>query len=150
MDVLTNWDDLLHGTIVFAALVPLLAAGFVAWFWPERLWLALACGVGGAMAWLRDVTGPSVARAHGGTDPLNGRRVRAEWLSQVAFDVLSADPRHLGTVDAETGPVATAAITFDPFFSKAVTSFSTGNIQSRASPTCLPLIQSFKRLSQVA
>ncbi|MEM9192657.1 MAG: hypothetical protein AAGF12_26020 [Myxococcota bacterium] len=67
-----------------------------------------------AMAVLEQLVGPSVARAHGGTDPLNGRRVRAEWLTQVAFDVIGTRTRSLGTVDAETGAVESASVTLDP------------------------------------
>ena len=56
-----------------------------------------------------------VARAHGGTDPLNGRRVRAEWLSQVAFDATpGTNPLVLGTIEAESGQVDAVTITLDP------------------------------------
>jgi hypothetical protein len=69
---------------------------------------------GGAMAALRSFLFP-VARAHGGTDPLNGRRVRAEWLSQVAFDATpGADPAVLGTIEAESGNVDAVTVTLDP------------------------------------
>lgn len=52
MDWLSNWDDLVHGTVVFAAAVPFLVAGGVAWLWPERLWVALVVGLGVSLAWL--------------------------------------------------------------------------------------------------
>lgn len=69
---------------------------------------------GGTMATLRTFLFP-VARAHGGTDPLNGRRVRAEWLSQVAFDATpGADAVVLGTIEAESGRVDAVMVTLDP------------------------------------
>jgi hypothetical protein len=69
---------------------------------------------GGTMASLRAFLFP-VARAHGGTDPLNGRRVRAEWLSQVAFDATpGADLVVLGTIEAESGQVDAVTVTLDP------------------------------------
>jgi hypothetical protein len=69
---------------------------------------------GGAMAALRAFLFP-VALAHGGTDPLNGRRVRAEWLAQVTFDATpGADPVALGTIEAESGEVDSVMVTLDP------------------------------------
>jgi hypothetical protein len=60
----------------------------------------------GAVAFLSDLLVP-VARAHGGHDDANGRRVRAEWLDPVALDALAAEPRRLGNVIAEAGDIAT-------------------------------------------
>ncbi|MAQ17970.1 MAG: hypothetical protein CMN30_24630 [Sandaracinus sp.] len=54
---------------------------------------------------------PGVARAHGGIDPDNGRRIRAEWLAPVVVDALGGDQR-LGLVDAETGAIDEVAVTF--------------------------------------
>lgn len=69
---------------------------------------------GGTMATLRTFLFP-VAYAHGGTDPLNGRRVRAEWLTQVAFDATpGADPSVLGSIEAESGQVDAVTVTLDP------------------------------------
>ncbi len=69
---------------------------------------------GGATAALRAFVFP-VARAHGGTDPLNGRRVRAEWLGQVAFDATpGAGPVVLGTIEAESGEVDAVTVTLNP------------------------------------
>lgn len=48
---------------------------------------------------------PGIARAHGGIDPLSGRRVRAELLTPFVLDVLSAAPTDLGTISAEAGDV---------------------------------------------
>jgi hypothetical protein len=69
---------------------------------------------GGAVAALRSFFMPR-ARAHGGTDPLNGRRVRAEWLGQVAFDATpGADPVVLGVIEAESGEVDAVTVTLNP------------------------------------
>jgi len=68
---------------------------------------------GGAAAALRSFLMPT-ARAHGGTDPLNGRRVRAEWLPQVAFDALATDPLVLGSIQAESGAVDAVTVTLNP------------------------------------
>jgi hypothetical protein len=66
------------------------------------------------MATLRAFLFP-VARAHGGTDPLNGRRVRAEWLRQTAFDATpGAEPLLLGTIEAESGEVDAVTVTLNP------------------------------------
>jgi hypothetical protein len=51
-----------------------------------------------------------VARAHGGHDPLSGKRVRAEWLGPAVVDVLDERARDLGEVDAEAGAVASLAV----------------------------------------
>ena len=56
----------------------------------------------------------SVARAHGGNDPLNGRRVRAEWLAPVVIDALDPGPRWLGPLEAETGSVDEVGVTLEP------------------------------------
>ena len=68
---------------------------------------------GGAIAAVRSFLWP-VARAHGGTDPLNGRRVRAEWLPQVVFDAIAAEPLTLGLVEAESGAVDAVTVTLSP------------------------------------
>ncbi|MEM8605816.1 MAG: hypothetical protein AAGF92_01825 [Myxococcota bacterium] len=68
---------------------------------------------GDAVAMLREFLLP-VARAHGGTDPLNGRRVRAEWLRQVAFDAMSDETVELGAIEAESGVVETVSVTLNP------------------------------------
>jgi hypothetical protein len=68
---------------------------------------------GSAIAAIRSFLLP-VAHAHGGTDPLNGRRVRAEWLPQVAFDAISKEPLLLGAVEAESGLVDAFSVTLDP------------------------------------
>jgi hypothetical protein len=53
------------------------------------------------------------ARAHGGFDPFNGRRVRAEYVGPVELDLLAPEPRELGSLDAEAGRAADATLTFD-------------------------------------
>lgn len=68
---------------------------------------------GGAVAAVRSFLFP-VARAHGGTDPLNGRRVRAEWLRQVAFDAVSNEPVTVGQIEAESGEVDAVTVTLNP------------------------------------
>jgi hypothetical protein len=68
---------------------------------------------GGAIAAIRSVLLP-VAHAHGGTDPLNGRRVRAEWLPQIAFDAISEEALLLGAIEAESGLVDAVTVTLDP------------------------------------
>ena len=68
---------------------------------------------GGAVAAVRSFLSP-VARAHGGTDPLNGRRVRAEWLPQIVFDATATEPMALGVVEAESGVVDAVTVTLDP------------------------------------
>jgi len=68
---------------------------------------------GDAVAMLRAFFVP-VARAHGGTDPLNGRRVRAEWLRQVAFDAMGEETVELGTIEAESGVTETVSVTLNP------------------------------------
>ncbi|MGB8332064.1 MAG: hypothetical protein WCE62_18200 [Polyangiales bacterium] len=68
---------------------------------------------GGVVAALRSFLMPK-AHAHGGTDPLNGRRVRAEWLPQVPFDALATDPLVLGTIEAESGAVDAVTVTLNP------------------------------------
>jgi hypothetical protein len=54
-----------------------------------------------------------MALAHGGIDPLNGRRVRAEWLSQVAFDALAPAPLALGAIEAEAGRIDSVSLVLD-------------------------------------
>jgi hypothetical protein len=54
-----------------------------------------------------------VARAHGGTDPLNGRKVLAEVLDQHAFDVL-AGRLALGEIDGEAGAPESVVVVLDP------------------------------------
>lgn len=68
---------------------------------------------GGAVAAIRSFLFP-VARAHGGTDPLNGRRVRAEWLRQVVFDAAGTEPAALGQIEAESGEVDAVTVTLNP------------------------------------
>lgn len=68
---------------------------------------------GGSVAAVRSFLFP-VARAHGGTDPLNGRRVRAEWLRQIAFDAMAAEPMSLGLIEAESGEVDAVTVTLNP------------------------------------
>jgi len=69
---------------------------------------------GGAVAALRAFLFPR-AHAHGGTDPLNGRRVRAEWLDQVAFDAVpGSDPVMLGAIEAESGAIDAVSVTLNP------------------------------------
>jgi hypothetical protein len=46
----------------------------------------------------------SIAHAHGGLDPLDGRKVRAELLDRVAVDALSAEPLAFETL-AEEGAI---------------------------------------------
>ncbi len=53
MDWLRNWDDLVHGTAVFSAAVPFLAAGLLAWKLLAGLWwLAAAAALMGPYLWL--------------------------------------------------------------------------------------------------
>jgi len=56
---------------------------------------------------------PNRAFAHGGTDPLNGRRVRAEWLEPIVVDALDPEGVVLGTIDAESGAVDEVGVTLD-------------------------------------
>jgi hypothetical protein len=65
------------------------------------------------VATLRELLRP-VARAHGGHDPVNGRRVRAELLDQQALDLLVPGVQALGAVDAEAGAVDEVAVVLDP------------------------------------
>jgi hypothetical protein len=51
-----------------------------------------------------------VAHAHGGHDPLSGKRVRAELVEPLAIDLLADEPRDLGTIEAEAGPVDALAV----------------------------------------
>lgn len=52
VDWLNNWDDLVHGTAVFGAAVPLLIGGLLAWKLPVRLWwLGVAAGLVGSFFW---------------------------------------------------------------------------------------------------
>lgn len=51
-----------------------------------------------------------VAHAHGGHDPLTGKRVRAEWIEPVVVDLLDGELRVLGEVDAEAGAIDTVAV----------------------------------------
>jgi hypothetical protein len=62
---------------------------------PHRLWL-------------------SKALAHGGFDPFNGRRVRAEYKAAgpTLIDLLAPGARALGTVQAEEGTLASATVVF--------------------------------------
>jgi hypothetical protein len=68
---------------------------------------------GSAIAAIRSVLLP-VAHAHGGTDPLSGRRVRAEWLPQIVFDAISEEALLLGAIEAESGPVDAVTVTLNP------------------------------------
>lgn len=68
---------------------------------------------GGTVAAIRSLLFP-VARAHGGTDPLNGRRVRAEWLRQVVFDAVGGEAMSLGLIEAESGEIDAVTVTLDP------------------------------------
>jgi hypothetical protein len=68
---------------------------------------------GGAIAAIRSFLLP-VAHAHGGTDPLNGRRIRAEWLPQIVFDAISEEPLLLGAIEAESGLVDAVTVTLNP------------------------------------
>lgn len=63
------------------------------------------------MAW-RSPFAPSIARAHGGFDPLDGRLVRAEHLEQVAFDAL-AGPLEVGPIDGLLGAVDELSVVLD-------------------------------------
>lgn len=54
--------------------------------------------------------GPSIARAHGGIDPLSGRRVRAQYLEPVVVDALVATESALGTILAEAGELEVAEV----------------------------------------
>jgi len=65
------------------------------------------------LTFLERLSPRSIARAHGGFDPLDGRMVRAELLDQVAVDALSADPVVLPTL-AEVGPSNELAVTLLP------------------------------------
>lgn len=58
-----------------------------------------------SVATLRTLLLPSVARAHGGVDPLSGRTVRAEWIDGFVVDALSTDTVDLGAVTAQAGAV---------------------------------------------
>ena len=51
-----------------------------------------------------------VAHAHGGYDPVTGRRVRVELVEPMMVDLLDADGLDLGVVEAEAGTVETFAI----------------------------------------
>jgi len=58
MPDLANWDDLIHGTLVFGAALPFvvaLAAGRLA---PSRLWLAAALALVGPFLWLFGLPSP--------------------------------------------------------------------------------------------
>lgn len=52
----------------------------------------------------------SVAYAHGGHDPLSGKRVRAELAEPLRIDLLAEDLRDLGAVEAEAGTIASLAV----------------------------------------
>jgi hypothetical protein len=56
------------------------------------------------------------ALAHGGFDPFNGRRVRAEYktAAPLVIDLLGVGPRALGTLQAEEGALASATVLFAP------------------------------------
>jgi len=54
------------------------------------------------------------ALAHGGFDPLNGRRVRAELLDQVALDLLSDDGQTFDGIEAEAGVVDAVSLALEP------------------------------------
>ena len=43
---LTEWDDLIHGTAVFGAAMPLGLALAIGWWLPARLWIAVAAALG--------------------------------------------------------------------------------------------------------
>jgi hypothetical protein len=51
-----------------------------------------------------------VAHAHGGHDPLSGKRVRAELIEPLAADLLSEGRLELGEIEAEAGAVAALAV----------------------------------------
>lgn len=55
----------------------------------------------------------SIAHAHGGLDPLDGRKVRAELLERVRIDALSAEPRVFEAI-AEAGVVDELRIGLEP------------------------------------
>lgn len=55
---------------------------------------------------------PSVARAHGGVDPLSGRTVLAERLGPITLDLLAAEPADLGVVAGIAGASDAAEIRF--------------------------------------
>ena len=42
MGWLSDWDDVIHGTLVFGAAVPLGVAMLLGWRLPGRLWMAVA------------------------------------------------------------------------------------------------------------
>lgn len=52
------------------------------------------------------------ARAHGGFDPFNGRRVRLEYAEPLTVDLLADEPRSLGMVTAESGAIASTTLLF--------------------------------------
>lgn len=79
----------------------------------DEAWVAVAAFRAYAEGSVMARFGPSLALAHGGTDPLNGRRVRAEWLEPVVLDALDPTARTLGTIDAETGSLDEASVTLD-------------------------------------
>lgn len=58
-----------------------------------------------ALSILRSIVGPSIARAHGGIDPLSGRTVRAQRLDPFVLDLLDATPVDLGAAPAVAGRV---------------------------------------------
>ncbi len=57
---------------------------------------------------------PSVARAHGGVDPLSGRAVLAQALEQHALDLLDAAPTTPLTTIATAGPSRSVTLALDP------------------------------------
>lgn len=51
MPDLENWDDLLHGTVVFGAALPFAVALAVGLLQPSRLWMAVGLGLAGPFLW---------------------------------------------------------------------------------------------------
>lgn len=79
----------------------------------DEAWVAVAAFRAYADESLAQLLVPSRAYAHGGTDPLNGRRVRAEWFSSVVLDALDPAVRVLGLVDGETGAVDEVGVSLE-------------------------------------
>jgi hypothetical protein len=62
---------------------------------------------------LRELVMP-VAFAHGGHDDFSGRSVRAEWLEQLAVDLLATERTSLGTADGSAGPAGSVIVDLEP------------------------------------
>ncbi len=92
MSWLTDWDPITHGTAVFGAAVPFLAALVLAWFFPRHLGLAVAGGAAISLLWVFGI--PSIppkssddAVVVGWAAALLGVLIRP-WWGRAAFGIV--------------------------------------------------------------